>query len=247
MYSATADSPVLTSIIADMLIWSNALLLSTGFIVSLAWRSYSIHYRWEKEHNRTGDQLSSCAKIIVIGNFFTVLLSPAVACLPVLAVHWFEGRRTLAHASGVPVTSCWVLVNIVGVIPISCLAGRREIRAQGNSSEGYTLLREGAEDCETDEDFDETYGPTFLPQRPSHLYYDIFDGPLNKEIKAASTLTPAVSWKYAIEPPEVLREVVHWAISAPGESLPPPVAPEVLAKAAVSIGVCPDGMGLNPE
>jgi len=235
---------VLTSIIADMLIWSNALLLTTGFVVSLTLRAYSVHCRWEKEYSWAGDELSSRAKLYIIGGFFTVLLSPAVACLPVLAVRWFEGRGTFPpYKSGLPLTACWALVNVMGVIPISFLANRRETHAQSNSFEGYALLQEGVEDCDTYENLDETDGPTFLPQRPSHPYYDIFGGPLDKGIKAASTFTPAVSWKYAIEPPETLREFVRWAIPAPGESLPPSVATEVLAMAAISIGVCPDGMG----
>jgi len=239
---------VLTSIIDDMLIWSNVLLLSTGFIVSFTWRSYSVHYRWEKERNRAGDELSSCAKSYIIGNFFTVLLSPAIACLPVLAVRWFDGPGTLSSQSGVPLASCWVLVNIMGAIPVSSMARRRETHTKSSSSERYALLQGGIEDCDTYENFDETDGPTFLPQRPPHQYYDIFGGALDKEIKAASTLTQGVSWKHAIEPPEALRELLHWMISVPGESLPPSVAPEVLAMAATSIGVCPDGMGgWDPE
>ena len=237
---------MLTSIIADMLIWSNALLLSTGLIVSFTWRSYSVHYRREKERNGAGDELSSCAKLYFIGNFFTILLSPAIACLPVLVVRWFDGPGTLSSQSGMPLTSCWVLVNIMGVIPISSsMDQRREIQAQSNSSERYALLQEDYDSCDN---FDETNGPTFLPQRPPHAYYDIFGGPLNKDIKAASTFTPDVSWKYAIEPPESLRELVHRVISVPGEPLPSSVAPEVLAMAAISVGVCPDGMGgWNPE
>jgi len=250
-YLAIADSPlsvVLTSVIADMLIWSNALLLSTGFIVSLTWRSYSIHHRREKEHNQVGGKLSSCTKLYIIGNFLTVLLSPAIACLPVLAVRWLDGSGTLSSQSGMPLTSCWVFVNIMGVIPISSMTQRREIHAQNNPPERYGLLQEKVEDCDTYESFDGTDGPTFLPQRPPHLYCDLFGEPLDKEIKAASTLIPDVSWKYAIEPSEALREVVHQAISVPGEPLPPSAAPEVLAMAAISIGVHPNGIGgWDPE
>ena len=239
---------MLTLTIADMLIWSNALLLSTGFIVSLTWRSYSIHHRWEKELDRAGDKLSSCAKLSIMGGFFIVLLSPSIACLPVLAVRWFDGPGTFSSQSGMPLTSCWVLVNIMGFIPISSMTQKRETRAQNNSSERHALLQERIEDCDTYENFDETDGPTFLPQRPPHLYYDLFGGSLDKETKAASTFSPDVSWKYAIEPSEALRELVHRAISVPGEPLPPSMAPEVVAMAAISIGVCPDGMGgWNPE
>lgn len=104
------------------------------------------------------------------------------------------------------------------------------------------LLQEGDEDCDTCEKFDETDGPTFLPQQSLLSYHDIFGGSLNENTKATLTFIPDVSWGSVVEPPEALRELVHWAISVPGESLPPSVAPELLAMAAISIGVCPDGM-----
>ena len=121
------------------------------------------------------------------------------------------------------------------------------MHAQNKSSEQHSLLQERIEDDDRHENFDETDGPTFLPQRPLYPYYDIFGGALDEEVRAASTLTPDASWKYVIEPPEALHELVQWVISTHGEPLPP-VAPEVLAMAAISIGACPDDMGdWNPE
>lgn len=235
---------MLTSIVADMLIWSNGLLLSTGFVVSLIWRSYSSHHQWEKEQNRAGNQLTSRVKLFLIGNFFTVLLSPAVACLLLSTICWLErGGRVSSYTSGVPLMSCWALVSLVTVPPVSYLSDRRKIHEQSNSSGGYALLQEGIDDCDTYENLDETDGPTFLPQRLPHAYCDIFGGPLTEETKAASTFAMDVSWKNAIEPPEALDELVRWAISVPEESLPPPVAHEVLVMAAITVGACPGGMG----
>jgi len=65
---------------------------------------------------------------------------------------------------------------------------------------------------------------------------------LNKNTEAAFTLTPNVSWESAVEPPEALRELARWAISVPVDSLLPSTAPELLVMAAISIGVCLDGM-----
>ena len=131
----------------------------------------------------------------------------------------------------------------MATIPILYLSERRKIHERHGSSEGRPLLHGRIEDCDTYEKFDETDGPTFLPQRPSPVFYDIFGGPLNEEAKAASTFIPDASWDDAVGPSEALHELIRWAVSAPEESLPPSVASEVLAMAAISIGVCPDGMG----
>lgn len=233
---------MLTSIKADMLIESNALLLSTGALISLFWRLHSSHHQSVQEQNQASKELSSRAKLCVVGSFFTVLLSPAVACLPLLVISWFMRRGTiLPHAPEVPLILSWVLVNTMATLPIAYLLWRRKIHQQNNSSEGYTLLQEGIEDFDTYENFDETDGPTFLAQHPAPVYYGIFGGPLSEEAKAAFTFAQDVSWKTG--PPEALRELVHWATSVPGESLPPSVASELLVMAAISIGVCPDGMG----
>lgn len=128
----------------------------------------------------------------------------------------------------------------MAVIPIIHLVHRRKIHEQRNSPGRHTLLQEGVEGYDTYENFDETGGPTFLPQRSSLAYYDIFGGPLNEDTKAASTFTSNISWGDAVEPPEALRELLLWAISVHGEPLPSSVASEVLTMAAISIGVCPD-------
>jgi len=104
-------------------------------------------------------------------------------------------------------------------------------------------LHGGVEDRYTYENFDETDGPTFLPQQPVSGHYDIFGGSLSEEMKATSTYTPGVSWEGAIEPQKAMRELVRLAVSVPGESLQPSAAVELLAMAAISIGVCLDGMG----
>jgi len=130
----------------------------------------------------------------------------------------------------------------MAIIPVYQLYQRRKVHEWDDSSEGYTLLPEGVEDRGTCENFDETDGPTFLPQHHPLSYHDIFNGSLNEDVKAASAFVPDVSWERAVEPPEALRELARWAISVPAESLPPSAAPELLAMAAISIGVCPDGM-----
>ena len=178
-----------------------------------------------------------------------MLLSPALACLYPLVMFRFYGSGAFPRITpGMPLILSWIWINIFAVLSIPYLGQRRQTHERTTSPEGYALLHEGIEDYDTHEEFDETDGPTFLPQRPFPVYHDIFGGPLSKEAEAASAPTPRVSWEGAVGPSETLRELVHWAVSAPGEFLPPYVAPEVLAVAANSIGVCPDGMeSWDPE
>jgi hypothetical protein len=60
----------------------------------------------------------------------------------------------------------------------------------------------------------------------------------------ASTITPDVPSKNAIELREGFRELVRWTVFVFGpESLPPAVSLELLATCAISIGVRSDGTG----
>ena len=235
---------MLTSIIADMLIESNTLLLSTGFLVSLLWRIHSSRSQSAEGQNRTRGELSSRAKLFFVGSFCTIILSPALACLPMLTIHWFPRRETFSPDTfGIPLILSWVAVNTMAAIPIPYLCQRRETHGQTNSFDGYGLLREGIKDLHTCETFDETDGPTFLPQQPTPAYYDPFEVHSNKETKTACIFTPNVSWENAVELPEALRELIRWVVSDPGEPLSPSAASELLAIAAISIGVCLDGIG----
>ena len=130
----------------------------------------------------------------------------------------------------------------MAALPILYLGQRRETHEQNDSFEGYALLREGSKDYDGYEDIDETDGPTFLPQHVAPAYYDLYEGNLDQDTKAACTFTRNVSWENVVEPPEALNELIRWATSIPEESLSPSVAPELLALAAVSIEVCLDGM-----
>ena len=230
---------MLTSFIADMLIESNALLLSTGFLVSLLWRIHSSQCQTIEEKNRTRNELSSRGKQWIVRGFCAILISPVLACLPLLTIHWSPRHETFA--SGVPLILSWVVVNTVAAFPILYPGQRRESHEQHNSFEGYAL-REGSVDYDAYENFDETDGPTFLPQHLAPAYYDLYEGHLDQDTKAACTFTTDVSWENVVEPPEALHGLVRWAISIPKESLHPSVTSELLAMAAVSIGVCLDGM-----
>ena len=173
-----------------------------------------------------------------------MLFSPALACLPVLTIHWLLRRETILSVTpGIPLILSWVAINMMAAIPIPYLSRRPETHEQINPFEGYRLLRERIEDCHTYETFDETDGPTFLPQQLTPAYYDLFEGHPNKETREACTFTPNASWENAVELPEALREFVSWMISDPWESLSPSAASELLAIAAISIGVSLDGMG----
>lgn len=137
---------------------------------------------------------------------------------------------------------------MVAALLIVCLDWRRKTRKENNYFEGYASLREEIEDYNVYEDFDETDGPTFLPQQIAPAYYDLFGRHLNQETEATCTFAPNTSWEGAVELPEALRELVRRVISVPEESLPPSAALELLVMAAISIGVCLDGMGsLNQE
>jgi hypothetical protein len=247
MHLVIADSPsshTLTSIIANMLLGSNVLLLSTGFLISLTWPFYSSHHRWEKERNQFGNELPSRVKLCVVGSFFTMLLSPALACIPLLTICWLLWHGAFSsYTSMMPLILSWVWINSTAIIPVLYLSQRRKFHEQSGSLEEYALMQEEAEDCDAYETLDETDGPTFLPQHPPMAYYDIFGGPLDEETKMASTITPDALWKNTIEPPEAFRELVRWAVSVSGESLPPAVALELLSIGAISIGVRPDGTG----
>lgn len=224
-----------------MLIESNALLLSTGFLTSLLWRIYSSQRQPTGEKNRARNELSSRVKQYIVGGFCATLISPVLACLPFLMIYRSPGNGTFT--SGVPLIFSWIAVNMITAFPALYLGKRREIHEQHNSLEGYPLLREGSEDHDAYENSDETDGPTFLPQQLAPAYYDLYEGHLNQDTKEACTFTPNVSWENAVEPPEALRELVRWVVSIPEESLPPSVASELLAMAAISIGVCLDGIG----
>ena len=229
---------MLTSAIADTLVESNALLLSTGFLISLLWRINSLQCQSTEEQNRARNDLPSRVKQCIVGNLFATLISPTLACLPLLTIHWSPGHRTFT--SGVPLILSWVAVNAMAAFP--AYLGQRQETHQRDSFEGYTSLREESGDYDAHENFDETDGPTFLPQQLAPAYYDLYEGHLNQDTKAACTFTPNVSWENAVGPPEVLHELVRWGISIPEESLSPSVASELLAMAAISIGVCLDGM-----
>ena len=209
-----------------------------------------MHYKWEEGQNRAGNKLSSCAKLYAIGSFPAMLLSPAVACLYPLVTFQIYGSGAFPGVEpATPLLGSWVCIIFFAVGSIGTISQRRETHEQCTTSpEGYTLLHEGIEDGDTHGESDETDEPTFLPQRPFPAHHDTFGGPLSKETEATSVSTSCVSWEGAVGPSETLRELVHWAISAPGESLPPHVTPEALAMAAISIGVCPDGMeSWDPE
>lgn len=223
-----------------MLIESNALLLSTGILISLLWRINSSQYQHTEEQNRVRNELSSCAKQWIVGSFCVTLISPALACLPLLAVRLSPGHETVT--SGVPLILSWVAVTTTAALPILYLGQIRETH-EHDSFEGYALLRGGSEDYDVYEEFDETDDPTFLPQHLAPAYHDLYEENLDQDTKAACTFTPNVSWENAVEPSEALHELIRWASSIPEESLPPSVAPELLAMAAVSIEVCLDGMG----
>ena len=226
------------------------MVLISGIYSFLLWPSHSFHYKWEEEQNGARNELSSCAKLITAGSFLAMLFSPALACLYPLAIFLIYGRSAFPRsAPDISLIVSWGCIIFFAFGSLVIVAPRRKTHEQRTpSSEGYTLLQERTEDGDTHEESDEADGPTFLPQQPFPAHHDIFGGPLSKETEATSVSTSCVSWEGAVGPSETLRELVHWAISAPGESLPPHVTPEVLATAAISIGVCPDGMeSWDPE
>lgn len=226
-----------------MLVESNVLLLSTGFLITLARRVHPPQSQSVEEQPRYRNQLSFQAKRSIVGSFCVILLSPALACLPFLAIYWFPRQETLSrYTSGVPLILSWVVVVTMAALPLPYLLHRRETRQQNNHLRDYVLCREEIDDYDARESFDETDGPTFLPQQLAPSYSDLFEGNLSLETKAACTFAPNVSWWDVVEPPEAFHELVRWAVSTPEESLPPFIASELLAMAAISIGMRPDGM-----
>ena len=170
------------------------------------------------------------------------MFSPTIACLPWLVVFRLRGHEAFSYDTpGLPLIISWVLINTLAALLVPSLALRRVIREGCGSTERYALSYKRAEGCESD--LDETDGPTFLPQQPFAAYYDIVGEYPNEGANIASTFTPRVSWEKTIETPEALDELVRWGISAPSESLRPSVTAELLAIAAISIGVRLDGMG----
>ncbi|KAF9785815.1 hypothetical protein BJ322DRAFT_1107705 [Thelephora terrestris] len=221
---------------------SNALLVSTGGLISLFWRLHVPHGQSAKESYRTTNELSSCFKSCMVGSLSAVMLSPTLACFPLLTICCFLGREAFANGtSGILLILCWVLINTLAVL-FPSFTPRRRICERGYSTGPYPSSHEQTGNHDTYEKFDETDGPTFLPQQPFSACYDIFGGSLNEELKVASTFTPKTSWEETIETSGAFCELVRWAISVPTESLRPSVAAELLAIAAVSIGVCIDGM-----
>lgn len=164
-----------------------------------------------------------------------------IACLPLLAISWFPGSGDLfPSTSGIPLALSWTSVNALATL-LSSFRNRAR-HGWSDPAEGCAFPHEEGKNYGTHEGFDETDGPSFLPQQPVFPYCDVFGRHLSEELKAALTFTPGVSWENTIEPQEVMRELILWAISVPAESLQPSVAAEVLALAALSIGVCLDRM-----
>jgi len=194
-----------------------------------------------RHDHRTSNELSRFRSCMV-RCLATVMLSPTVACFPLLAICWFGGCETFLYDTpGIPLILSWISISILAVL-FPFLALRRKVCEQDYSTEEYALLHERTKGYDTYEKVDETDGPTFLPQQPVPAYYDIFGGSIDEEVKAACAFTPKVSWEDTIETSGAFRELVRWAISVPTESLRPSVAAELLAIAAISIGVCLDGM-----
>jgi hypothetical protein len=184
----------------------------------------------------------------MVGCLLTVMLSPAAACLPSLVIFWLFGGEALSYDIGMPLILSWASINTLAAFVVPSFVLGREIYLQGNYIKGDASLQEGSEDYDTYESFDETDGPTFLPQQPVPTYYNVPGGFLSEEMKAVIAFTPAVSWKNTIEPSEELHELVRWAVSIPAESLKSSMAVEMLTIAAISIGIPLDGMdGWNQE
>lgn len=179
----------------------------------------------------------------MVGCLFAVMLSPAIACLPLLVIFYLFGDETFSYYTpGMPLILSWASINILAAFLVPSFVLGREMYQQGKPIKRDTPPQENGADYDTHKNFDETDGPTFLPQQPAFPYYHISAGLFSEEMKAAVTLIPTISWENTIEPSEALRELVRWAASAPTESLQPPVAAEMLTIAAISIGVQLDGV-----
>lgn len=221
----------------DIILESNALLLSTGGFVSLFCRLHVL--RSVREHCRARNELSSRVRSCMVGCFLTVMLSPSLACLPLLAIRWFwECGVTLHDAPGVPLILSWIWINALAALLIPSLIARPGIYERGDPTESCAFLHKEAGDY----DAYENVGEANSPQHPISAYYNTLGGPLSDELGAAYTVTPRVSWENTIETPDALRELVCWAVSVPAETLQPSVTAELLAMAAISIGVSLDGM-----
>jgi len=176
------------------------------------------------------------AESSMVGCLFTIMLSPTVACLSLILIFLSFGSDTIPHdIPGVPLVVSWLTINILATIVVPSFVLRRKYLEQGCSTRGRVSLHEGTNPDETD-------GPTFLPQQSIPACYDIFGRSPSEGLKAEMALTPEASWENAIETPEAFGKMVRWANTAPAESLEPSVVAEVLAIAAISIGVCLDGM-----
>lgn len=148
------------------------------------------------------------------------MLSPVVACFPLLAIFWFFGNETFLHdTSGMPLVLSWVSVNTLVAFLIPFFALERETRQQGDSIKRYASLQEG-----------------------TSAYDNSREGFFGEETKAAVTFNPTVSWKNTIESSEALYGLVRWAVSVPAESLQPSIAAEMLTIAAISIGAHLEGI-----
>lgn len=234
----------LISITADIILESNVLLLSTGLLVSLFWRLHCSHCQSMEERYRVNSEHFSRTKLCIVVCLFTVMLSPVVACLPLLVIFWMFGGETFPYdTSGIPLILSWVSINTLAAFLIPSLVLGRATHQQGSLIERHAPLQGDSDDYDAYDNFDETDGPTFLPHPPVSSYHDISGGFLSEEKKAVITFTPTVSWKNTIETSEKLRRLVRWVISVPVESLQPSMVTEMLAIAAISIGVHLDGMG----
>lgn len=196
-----------------------------------------------RERYGATNELSAHIESGMVGCFFTTMLSPTVACLPLLVIFLSFGSDIIRYDTpGVPLVVSWFMTNILATVVVPSFVLRRKFLEQGCSTRGRVLLHEGIEDRDSYENFDETDGPTFLPQQPILVYCDISGRTPSEGLKAALASMPEASWENTIETPEAFGKLVRWAITAPEESLEPSVVAEVLAIAAISIGVCLDGM-----
>lgn len=234
---------LIISITADIIFESNALLLSTSFLLSFFWRLHHPRFQSVKARHQSNNELSSRAELWIVGCLFTVTLSPAIACLPLLVIFWFFGGETFSYEMpGIPLIFSWISINTLAAFLVPSFVLGREIYRQDNYIKRHAPLQGGNDGYNTYENFGETDGPTLLPQQPSSTYHNIPGGFLSEEMKASTTITPTVSWKNTIEPSEVWRELLRWAVFAPPESLQPHIAAEIFTLAATSIGVRLDGM-----
>lgn len=229
--------------VSDIVFQANSLLLSSGVFVSLFWRLHVLRCQSMRERYGTINGLFARVESGMVGCLLTIMLSPTVTCLPLLVIFLSFGNGAIPYDTpGVPLVVSWFTINIVATIVVPSFILRQKNLEQGCSTRGRVSLHEGIEDYDSCRNFDETDGPTFLPQQPIPAYHDIFGRFPSEGLKTALALTPETSWENTIETPEAFGKMVRWAIAAPEESLGPSVVAEVFAIAAISIGVCLDGM-----